>query len=464
MTVSSRTRSSLRHRLQQLVGGYPWDAVLLASLLVFLIVFLGSFAVDAVWRINWTAMDRPAAAEFRGTCYWMSDARIMVRIAGQGYSDYDVNLRFRHLTQLPDRSWWPVFVWLSHLSLKLTGGHYCAAWIVNLIALPLLPPVIQGITKTRRAMLMAGVALLPFGFWLYAGISEGIFLLFSGVLLWIALRKPSARWRVNAAWGILALAMGIIVGLTKPNTLALLPGFGLLAISRTITYLREQAGHPDGRDGRTWLDLRRAFDDANPGWTALLGTIGMLLGLGLWFYQTSGFYPIYVLMAQRTLWYKEFDGGSPLAFINYIMLGWLHIFQGQGLPNPSPWNMTHFAALNVMAVLLVRDLPPRWPGADRSRRIPLYAAASILTVFGLMYNTGQAHAIERYLVGNIFYVIALLRYVYGDEDEPPLGALPGILRRREAGSLKAGLRLAVFGSGLGLLVMGTIVMVVFGTR
>lgn len=280
MNSDEQLYSDAYYRLRDLFLAYPWRPVLLATALVFVIVLVGSAAVDLVWRINWLATGHPLAAEFRGTCYWMSDARILVRIAGQGYSDYNVNLQFRHLTQLPDRSWWPVFTWLTHLTLRLTGGNYCAGWIVNLVAMLLLVPVIQAITKTRRPLLMTGVALLPFGFWMYAGISDGTFLLVSGILLAIALRQPSTRWRVNVIWGLLAL-----------------------------------------------------------------------------------------------------------------------------------WNMMRFAALNVMAILLVQDLPPRWPSAGRPKRIPVYAAASILTVFGLMYNTGQAHAIERYLAGNIFYVIAFLRYV-----------------------------------------------------
>jgi hypothetical protein len=446
-------------RWQRALRGYPADAVLFAMLLVLLIVILGSFAVDAVWAAQWQALDRPVAANFRGTCYWMADSRIYTRIAGSGYSDYDVSLTYRHLTILPDRSWWPVFVNLQALVLHLTGGYYCSGWLVNLIAMTLLPPVIHGITGSRRPLLLAGVALLPFGVWLYAGLAEGTFLLVSGVLLWICLRKPSARWGVNAAWGLFALAWGVLVGLTKPNALALLPAFGVLALTRGWTHVRA-GDDPPRLFSRT--GLIRLLDDANPAWTVLLGTLGIGVGLGLWFYQTSGYYPLYVLMAQRTLWYKEFDSGNPLAFFSYITLGWRTVLGGAGLPDPSPWNMLEFAVLTLVALLIVRDLPPRYTSNLPARRTPLYASIGMLTVFGLMFTSGQAHSIERYYSANIFFVVAFLRYVFGDEDEPPWTALPGVIRQREPGALRAGLRLAVLACTPALIVLETVVMVLYG--
>lgn len=216
--------------------------------------------------------------------------------------------------------------------------------------------------------------------------------------------------------------------------------------------------------------IARLLDDANPGWTALLGTLGILIGLGLWFYQTSGYYPGYVLMAQRTLWYKEFDGGNVLAFLNYLALGWQSFFSGRGLPDPTPWNMLEFAVLTVMGILVARDLPPRWPrqstqvepAANPARRTPLYAVASMLTVAALMFSTGQAHSLERYFLGNIFFVIAFLRYIYGDADEPPLAKLPALVRARGPDSLRAALRLVVFACALALIPLETIIMVVYG--
>ncbi len=452
---ASTAAQTLRLRLK----GYPFDAVLFAMMLVLLIVILGSFAVDAAWTAQWNLLDRPIAGQFRGTCYWMVDARIYTRIAGSGYSDYDVSLVFRHLTILPDRSWWPVFVNLQALVLHLTGGDYCSGWLVNLVALALLPPVIHGITGSRRPLFLAGVALLPFGVWLYAGLAEGTFLLVSGVLLWVCLRRPSERWRANAGWGLFALAWGVLVGLTKPNALALLPGFGLLALTRTWTHLRAGENVPRlfSRAG-----LARLLDDANPGWTALLGTLGMLIGLGAWFYQTSGYYPLYVLMAQRTLWYKEFDGGNLLAFLSYITLGWRRVLAGLGLTDPTPWNMMEFGILTLALALIARDLPPRWHSALHPRRMPSYAAASLLTVFGLMFFSGQAHSIERYFSANIFFVVAFLRYVYGDEDEPPVAALPGIIRRRGPDALRAALRLALLACIPALMILETVIMVVYG--
>ncbi len=450
---------TLRARLATALRGYPWDAVLFSMLLVVLIVVLGSYAVDAVWTARWNDLGQPVAGRFRGTCYWMGDARILVRIAGNGYSDYDVSLSFRHLTVLPDRSWWPLYVNLTALALRLTGGDYCAGWWVNLFAMALLPPVIQGITGTRRPLLMTGVALLPFGAWLYAAMAEGTFLLLSGVLLWLSLRSPapSASAGLRLLWGALALLVGALVGLTKPNALALLPGFGLLALARAAGHLRASDGPPSLR-----RRLRLALADSNPGWTALLGALGILLGLGLWFHQTSGYYPLYVMMAQRTLWYKEFDAGSPLGFLAHLMGGWWAVLQGRGLPHPLPWNMMEFAALNLMAILIVRDLPPRWPAAPPRSPTPLYATASMLAVFGLMFLSGQAHAVERYFIGNIFFVVAYLRYVYGDEDQPPVAALPRLVRSGGPGAFPALLRLAVLACGLLLLLLETIVMVVHG--
>jgi hypothetical protein len=439
---------------------YPWDAVILAMLLVAVIVVLGSYAVDAAWTIRWTDVGRPVAGQFRGTCYWMGDARLLVRIAGNGYSDYDVNLAYRHLTILPDRSWWPVYINLTALALRLTGGDYCSGWWVNLSAMILLPPVIQGITSTRRPLLMVGVALLPFGIWLYAGMAEGTFLLFSGLLLWLSLHRPSERWEVNVLAGIGGLLLGVLVGLTKPNALALIPGFALLGLSRTLEHARNRAGLATKP-----LLLRltsRLLDDTNPGWTALLGTLGILIGLGLWFYQTSGYYPGYVLMAQRTLWYKEFDGGNILAFLNYLALGWQNFFSGKGLPDPTPWNMMEFAVLTIMGILIARDLPPRWPSDRPAHPTAVYTVASLLTVFGLMFVSGQAHSLERYFLGDIFFVITFLRYVYGDADEPPLADLPRVVRARGPGALRAALRLAVFACALALIPLETIIMVVYG--
>lgn len=456
-TLSARVRQFLRHPS---VAHYPWDAVLLATMLVILIIILGSFAQDAIWTAHWDRLGRPVAGQFRGTCYWMADARILVRIASNGYSDYDVNLINRHLTILPDRSWWPVFVNLTAGMLRLTGGSYCSGWAINLIAMACLPIVIQAITRTRRPLLMAGVALLPFGTWLYAGIAEGVFLLFSAILLWLALHPASQRRRYNAVWSLASLVMGILVGLTKPNSIALLPGFLVLALARSLQHVRQivpDEGRPPFR-----IALIAMLSDANPAWAATLGLIGILIGLGLWLVQTSGFYPFYVMMAQRTLWYKEFDGGNPLALLSYLTTGWRTFLSGGGLPHPTPWNMMEFAAITLMLILVVRDLRPRWPRPIPLRPTPLYATVSMLTVFWLMFTTGQSHSIQRYYVGNIFFVLTFLIYVHGTEDEPPLTALPGIIRRGDPGALRAALRLIMLVCGLALLIQEAVIMVIHG--
>ena len=452
--TTNKPSTTLRQRLKIRIGDYPWDAVLLAMALVLFIVILASFAIDALWATHFSANGASRFNSLRASCYWVGDSRSLMRIAAYGYTDYSVPAFTRHLTYLPDRSWWPVFINLTAFALRLTGGHYCTGWLVNLMAMTLLPPVIQGITKTRRPMLMVGIAMMPFGSWLYSSMAEGVFLLFSGTLLWIALRSTSPRWWVNIGWAAIALFMGILVGMTKPNVMALLPGFAVLALTRTFNFVR--AGDQSKRL-LSWVNLQRALSDANPGWPAMMGTLGMGLGLGWWFYQTSGYYPLYVMMAQRTLWYKQFDRGSILAFLNYSTRGWWMVLHGQGLPNPTPSTMTHFASLTLLAIIMVRDLPPRWPGRLTFRPTPLYALISMAAIAGTMLATGQEHAIHRYIIGNIFFTTAYLRYVYGDEDEPPLTALPRHLWPWKPDSMQALLRLTVWTCGLLLLIIDAVI-------
>jgi hypothetical protein len=102
----------------------------------------------------------------------------------------------------------------------------------------------------------------------------------------------------------------------------------------------------------------------------------------------------------------------------------------------------------MIGVLALQELPPRWPGAEKLRRVPVYARFSLLTILAVMFFSGQIHAITRYAMGNIFFVVLYLQYAYGAEDEPPLWKLPGIVLRRRPGAFAALLRLIVWLLGL----------------
>jgi len=117
--------------------------------------------------------------------------------------------------------------------------------------------------------------------------------------------------------------------------------------------------------------------------------------------------------------------------------------------------LMRFSAVVLIGMLALRDLPPRWPGSRPLLRTPLYARLSLAAILALMFFSGQVHAITRYAMGNIFFVVLVLQYVYGREDEPPLWQLPGILLRGRPGAFAALLRLVVWllGPALTLLVI-----------
>lgn len=417
---------------------YPLKTVLAAMALVLFLLVAGSFVIDALWA-DFHAVEDVRYSAFRGVCYWVGDARTLNRIALYGYTDYLYDLSSRHLTHLPDRSWWPVFPLLTAGMIHLTGDGACSGWWVNALAVMLLVPVLQAITGAHRPAMFVGLVIIPFALWLYVAMAEGVFLLFSGLLWLLCLQgRAGQRWR-NVTVGGGALLLGALVGLTKPNSIALMPGFLVLGLLEARRYLRGVGS----RSPQPWpARLRYLLSDANPGWAGLLATAGIALGNGLWFYQTSGYYPFYVLLAQRTLWFKQFYPGDLPSLLDYYAGGLQQALEGR-LDILGLERLMRLSAPLMIGVLAVQGLPPRWPGGA-PRPVPLYARFSLLAVLGLMFYSGQVHAITRYVMGNIFFTVLYLRYVYGTGDEPPLWRLPGIFLRGRPGAFAALLRMIVF--------------------
>ena len=219
-----------------------------------------------------------------------------------------------------------------------------------------------------------------------------------------------------------------------------MPAFLVMALLQARTVRRDPAEPAEDRRAR-WGAL---LGDGSPLWPGLLATTGIALGNGLWFYQTSGYYPFYVLLAQRTLWFKQFYPGDLGTLFEYFSGGLRQLWTG-GLAAIDTLGLERLMRLSaplMIAVLAVQGLPPRWPGLA-ARRTPIYARVSLLAILALMFYSGQAHAITRYAMGNIFFVVLYLQYVYGREDEPPLWRLPGLILRRRPGTFTAVMRLCV---------------------
>ena len=422
--------------MKTLSSSYPLHTVLSAVLIVLFVIIAGSYVVDAIWGDFHAAEDTRYGA-FRGVCYWVGDTRTLNRISLYGYTDYLYDLSNRHISNLPDRSWWPVFPLLTAGMIQITGDGVCSGWTVNIIAVVLLVPVIQALTHTHRLALLVGMTLIPFALWLYVGMAEGVFLLFSG-LLWLLCEQARHNVRQrNIVIGGGALLLGTLVGLTKPNSLTLIPAFLTMSVLQSRAHMRAHSGNAP-----RWSRLRLLLHDANPGWAGLLAATGITLGNGLWFYQTSGYYPFYVLLAQRTLWFKQFYAGDLASLLDYFS-GALEQIMNGSLDLLGMERLLRLSAVLMIGVLALQGLPPRWPGS-RARHVPLYARMSLLAIPALMLYSGQAHAITRYAMGNIFFVVLYLRYVYGTEGEPPFWKLPGIWLRGRPGAFTAFLRIVVF--------------------
>ncbi|MBN1966951.1 MAG: hypothetical protein JW910_20025 [Anaerolineae bacterium] len=433
---------------------YPLYRVALAITVVIVILISGSYVVDVVWG-NYHYEEHPSYGAFRGVCYWVGDTRTLERIALYGYTDYQYDLSNRHISNLPDRSWWPVFPLLTSAMIDLTGDGTCSNWRVNTIAVLLLVAVLPPLLGTRRLLPLIGLMFVPFAMWMYVGMAEGVFLLVSA-LLWIVCQqsRPDARRR-NLLSGFASLLLGVLVGLTKPNSIALLPAFLVIGLMQSRDYLRAADGPLPWR-----ARLFRFFSDGNPGWSGILATVGIALGNGIWFYQTSGFYPFYILLMQRTLWFKEFYSGDLTSLFHYFAGGLQQVIDGS-LDVLGLERLMRLSAPVMISVLALQNLPPRWPGSaprplfERNNYSELAGRVSLLAILGIVLFGGQIHAITRYAMGNIFFIVFYLRYVYGTEDDPPLWQLPMIVLRRRSGSFRAVLRLLmlVLGPALTWMVM-----------
>jgi hypothetical protein len=384
-------------------SGTPWRALVVALVVVFGLLVAGTLAIDAAleWR---TTQENPRYARLPGTCYFAGDARNYMRIAINGYTNYTSWLGPFHFTYLTDRSWWPLFPNAVDLAIRL-GGGMCSTRTVNGIAFLALVPLFQALTGERRWWRLVVVAALPFGAWLYVGEADSFFLALSAALVWIC--RQGGRWPVRAGLG--ALVAGALVGLAKPNALTLVPA---LAAWATILAVQHARAAPVGGRSR-W---RHALDNANPGWAPLLGALGIGLANAWWLYQTSGTYPFYVVMVQRTLWWREFDAGSAASFAR-VFRGAVEFARAGQINMNELQRLVELAAIVFVLALCVAGFPPRWAGSRRSA-IPFHWRIGILSTLLLMFLSGQSHSIERYTVSNVFVELAWHRLVFGTPDRP----------------------------------------------
>ncbi|NDJ78684.1 MAG: hypothetical protein GYB65_20735, partial [Chloroflexi bacterium] len=396
-----------------------------------LLLVVGTQLVDAAFDSAFIP-DDPRYGDLPGTCYWAGDVRNYMRIGLDGYTGYTASLEPRHLYQLNDYSWWPLFPAITSVVIR-QGGGMCSSRAVNSVMFVLLAPLFLALTGERRWWRMLVLGVVPFGAWLYVGEADSFFLLLSGALVGViqlgttlpppagesdeSAPVPVARLRLA---GIGALVAGIVVGLAKPNGLALLPAFGVWALVLAVQHWR---AHPDLP---RW---RRLLDDHNPVWVPALGGIGIALSTAWWVYQTSGYYPFYVLMIQRALWYREFTAWDPASFgytfhtaIYYARhdLGTMYELQ----------RLTELAAMIYGLALAVAGLGPRWPGGERIP-VPVHWRVGILGTYLLVVSSGQSHGVERYAVSNVFVVLVWYRLVFGapgQSVEWRVWTFPGLVR------------------------------------
>ena len=449
-------------RLADLPDRYPIRAVLIALVGMLVLLLIGTWLIDAAWA--WTHRhEDPRYVDLPGSCYWSGDARNYMRIALDGYSNYTPWLGNFHFTYLNDRSWWPLFPCVTSLVIDLGGGP-CSSRAVNGIAFLALVPIFQALTGERRWWVLLTLAVLPYGAWLYVGEADTFLLALSGVLVWVArphftpgplsvygeredgdqveigildrrgrsqtcpgrvtdppLQSPyaPAKAQYNTVRAIAAFVFGILIGLAKPNGLVLVPALGLWGLVLTRDHLR----------AATRSRWRRALGDTNPGWGPVLGALGIVLATAWWFFQISGFYPYYVLLLQRTLWWREFAEWDPASFayvfhkaISYARHGLLNLNELARL--------VELSSLVFGLALGLSHLPPRWPGGERIA-LPLHWRVGILGTFVLMFASGQSHAVERYAASNVFIVLAWHRLVFGVPGQRVtwrVTTFPGLLR------------------------------------
>ena len=162
------------------------------------------------------------------------------------------------------------------LALALGGGE-CSGLIVNGLAFVLLVPVFQALTGHRRALPLMALALLPFGAWLYVGSVESLLLVLSGLLV-LAARAGERRPRAAA---LLALVIGVLVGLTDVRGLLLVPALALWSLGLTAARLWIR---PEDDPRPT---LRLVLEDASPA-CRRCGRVGVALGTAAWLYQEAG--------------------------------------------------------------------------------------------------------------------------------------------------------------------------------
>ncbi|MBN1681874.1 MAG: hypothetical protein JW966_16465 [Anaerolineae bacterium] len=399
---------------------YPWRAVLLTMLAMLGLLVLGTWLIDAGYDIS-LRDDDPQWQQLSATCYYIGDARHYTRIAMSGYSSYIAWLGPPHFTYLNDRSWWPLFPNVAALLMRSAGTGACTTRTLNGICFVLLVPLFQALTGERRVWRLLVLAILPFGSWLYIGQADTFFLVLSGVMV-LVIRRSERRPLLS---GLGAFGMGLIVGLAKPNALSLLPALGVWGFALSIAHARTCARTPD----TLRHVLQHALSDRNPGWAPLLAALGITLSLSWWVYQTSGYYPFYVLMLQRAMWWREFRQWSLSSFA-FVFNKAVSYARG-GLINLNElYRLSELINLIFGLALTVCRLPPTWPNGERLS-IPLHWRVGVISGYVLMFASGQSHGIERYMLANVFAILTYYRLLFGAPDQPVswrVRTLPGLLR------------------------------------
>ena len=91
-------------------------------------VLICGTAINAAFDQGVRRID-PRYTALSGTCYFAGDARHYMRIALNGYSDYDPALMPLHYSQPNDRGWWPLFPALA--AGARARRRECSGLIVN---------------------------------------------------------------------------------------------------------------------------------------------------------------------------------------------------------------------------------------------------------------------------------------------------------------------------------------------